>query len=564
MEINKQIADLIGTARRVRRFAFLYLAITTFYTIWLLASGYFTGVGPTLHFILSLIACYGMYRFIDAGLSAQADYVFAGWMQGQARQAGYGFLIGITILFAVRFMASTFLTYVSAKPLATTIYKAPDTSDKREGILQAQGDKKATQAELKREYDRLRNSERVRIAEAKKAGKSRIDAAINAQGARVAELYREGNAWLMSDRRFKKYRQGIEEAKAEAAKLEQAEKDKTAEARAAYMSALTGKDEIAAVLAEDLKTTNETYLNNNEALTGAIYIIDFIAAFVAFVLTWIIAIAQKRYQIPYKNKFGEVWEKLTNKYQQDVLEVSEKAGIEVWEFAAGQPLKKSVTLLRWLKTILWVKLIGQIETLLKIDLDGNGDIGNKSVKPPTQTTDADTQKVGRTPIGFSVNRSAVKVGEKSVENTDALQAKSTDVGVTPTSPTSAPIFEFEVMQKVGEKSGENTPTSSTILRPDSTDFSTEKTPTSQRKKPVKVGKDRAIRDADFDRWADAARAAWKRYLADETAEKHEVWRAWRAKLIAAGFTVVSSPDGRKQSIIKPSSQDRKSKPRKPN
>lgn len=544
----------------IRLMIALYLASTTAYLFYTMGAN----LAPAMRILLTVAAVVVIDAFNGHLMDASLLGFGSSAKSVQYRQAlGTGAFIILTLLAHARFLATTTATYLSRTPMANAIVGEVQGQGEIAAIEQAQKERANRVAKLEKEKNRIAGSEAKRLRDARREGQKLIDAAINAQGANVAQLYKSGNGWVMSDRKFRAYRDGIRKAKEQAAALEAAAKEQTKAASEAFIASTSQDTAYTATLTRILAHKVDRHEELTSVYNFTLGFLDLAFGVLYWFLSLFLAQFKRKHDIEYQSPFAAVFSRVGDKISEDTLQGTERAVMGMW-WMVSSPFAAFFKFLRFVGAGIRYRVIGWVESWANIDLDGNGNIGNKSVKPPTQTTDAPEQKVGRNPIGFSVNRSAVKVGEKSVENTDALQAKSTDVGVTPTSPTSAPIFEFEVMQKVGEKSGENTPTSSTILRPDSTDFSTEKTPTSQRKKPVKVGKDRAIRDADFDRWADAARAAWKRYLADETAEKHEVWRTWRAKLIAAGFTVVSSPDGRKQSIIKPSSQDRKSKPRKPN
>lgn len=417
--MDKQIKDQALLMKRTIRVAGLYLAITTAYTVWAMSAGFFPSLNNSLEWWLRVAACIGMYFFIDAGLSAQANYVFRGWIQKDLRKAAFFFLILTTLIFAVRFAATTLMTYVAAQPMATAIYSPPDNTDRRESILQAQSNTKATQDELKRGYDRLRQSERVRIADAKRTGKSLINDAINSENARVAQLYREKNDWVLTHTRFRKYRARIATAKQEADKLIKAEQDKTQAAQAAYMQALTGKDEITAVLAEDMKAANETYIQNKNSIAGAIYIVDFIAAFIMFTLSWVLALYEKKYQVSYENKFGEVWERLTTKYHEDVLSISEKAGMELWQFFVGLPLEKLTALFRWLKLGIWIKAIGAVENFFRIDINGDGKIGTPdSDKTATKGDNVAqmSQNLRPTISGFALNKKSDNLSDTGATN----------------------------------------------------------------------------------------------------------------------------------------------------
>jgi hypothetical protein len=68
------------------------------------------------------------------------------------------------------------------------------------------------------------------------------------------------------------------------------------------------------------------------------------------------------------------------------------------------PFEKIPVFLKWITALIRVKLIGQLEIMLRIDLDGNGDIGNK--KEVTQVEQPAQMSLNIRPVigGFSVNK----------------------------------------------------------------------------------------------------------------------------------------------------------------
>jgi hypothetical protein len=218
------------------------------------------------------------------------------------------------------------------------------------------------------------------------------------------------------------------------------------------------------------------------------------------------------------------------------------------------PFEKIPVFLKWITALIRVKLIGQLELMLKIDIDGNGIIGN-SIPAQTPTNPADLiPKVGRNQIGFSVNRSAQKVGENPPISADLKDRKSTDVGLTPTLPTFEPTFEKIGSAKLPEKVGEP--------EPPNTDLPKHKIPTISRRAAAIKSDDRANRSGEIDKMADAARAAFKRYLKDnDNSQLWNTWKEWQRTLEGNGFTVVTSPGVTRVTIIKPK-PEKKPKPRK--
>lgn len=583
----KEQEHIYFTYKRIAAFAFTYLALTTAYTVWQVSGGWFSGLSPTLTLMLRLAACIVMYYAIDAGLPDQIRFVVRVLGDSEQRRAAGAFFIALSILVvAIRFPTTTAVTYLAAGPMATAIYKAPDNSDKLQSIEKAQAVKAGDVAALKREYDQLKRSERARIAQSEKSGKSAINSAIASQGNRVEELYRSGNAWLMQDRKFKTYREGIRAAKAEAEKLVQAEKNKTEQARRAYLAALSGKDVVAEAIATDIKAQTEQYSRTVSGMTTAIYIIDFIAAFVAFILSIAVVAYERKNKVAYASPFADLATRLKDRYTKDVLDNAEGAGLALWSFFVAMPLQKTVTALRWLSWFVWVKLVGSLERLLQIDLDGNGDIGNKNPAPAAQPaqnppTNSPTNSPRKIIPGFVWNNYG-KRNKNPPTSTPTNRADIPNVGLTPTMPALSPTNPLQnlganpptnpptLAEKVGkklvksraQKGREVTNLAEAVRTAYKKGYNTFESLKAQAIKEgftvvVENGKITVAKPLNI---AAQAKEAFKTYLADNNnREKWDTWKEWERKLKAAGFTVVTSPGGRKVSIVKPRPQDRKKK-----
>lgn len=542
----------------IRLMIALYLASTTAYLFYTMGAN----LAPAMRILITVAAVVVIDAFNGHLMDASLFGFGNSSKSVQYRQAlGTGAFIILTLLAHARFLATTTATYLSRTPMANAIVGEVQGQGEIAAIEQAQKERSDRVAKLEREKNRIAGSEAKRLRDARREGQKLVDAAINSQGANVAQLYRSGNRWVMSDRKFKAYRDGIRKAKEQAAALEAAAKEETKAASEAFIASTSQDTAYTATLTRILAHKVDRHEELTSVYNFTLGFLDLAFGVLYWFLSLFLAQFKRKHDIEYQSPFAAVFSRVGDKISEDTLQGTERAVMGMW-WMVSSPFAAFFKFLRFVGAGIRYRVIGWVESWANIDLDGNGNIGNKSVKPPTQTTDAEAPKVGRNPIGFSVNKTDVKVGEKSAGNTDALHAKNTDVGVTPTSPTSPPTFEWTDLQKVGEKSVENPPTSAPTREGKSTDFSGVKPPTLRQPKTEKIGKGRAAGDTDLDRMADAARSAWKRFVEDQTESKHELWRDWRARLLAAGFTIVSSPDGRKQTIIKPKAAERKGKPKK--
>ena len=522
----------------IRLMIALYLASTTAYLFYTMGAN----LAPAMRILLTVAAVVVIDAFngrlMDASLLG-----FGGSAKSvQYRQAlGVGAFIILTLLAHARFFATTTATYLSRTPMAAAIVGEVQGDAEINAIETAQGERAARTAKLEKEKNRIAGSEAKRIREARRAGQKLIDAAIDSKGEEVARLYRSGKSkWVMSDRKFKAYRDGIRKAKEEAAKLEGEARMETKAASSAFIAS-TAQD---TAYLSTLNRILENKVARNEQLTG---VYNFTLGFldIAFgVLYWFLSLFlaqfKRKHDIEYESPFAGVFAKVGDRIGDDVLQGTEK-GIMGAYWLISSPFTAGLKFLRFIGGGIRYRVIGWVESWANIDLDGNGNIGNKSVKQSDQSTDLTTTKVGRMPIGFSVNKTEQKVGEKPPTSTDLSTARFTDVGVTPTSPTFAPTFEivgdYKTPEIVGEKSVELPPT----IERKTTDLPQRKTPTIARKSAAIKSVDRANRATDLDKLADSLRAAWKK--------QYRTYPDLLRQAKAAGFTVYTN--GKIISIVKP-------------
>jgi hypothetical protein len=486
----------------IRLMLAIYLAATTGYLFYTATANF----SPILRIFITGVSVI----VIDAFNGRLMDASLLGFGKSEKsiayRQAlGVWAFVILTLLAHARFFATTTLTYFSRTPMAAAIVGEVQGDAEINAIETAQGERAARTAKLEKEKNRIANSEARRIREARRQGQSLIDAAINSKGEEVARLYRSGESkWVMSDRKFRAYRDGIRKAREEAARLEAEARMETKAASEAFIAS-TAQD---TAYLSTLNRILENKVARNEQLTG---VYNFTLGFldIAFgVLYWFLSLFlaqfKRKHDIEYESPFAGVFAKVGDRIGDDVLQGTEK-GIMGAYWLISSPFTAGLKFLRFIGGGIRYRVIGWVESWANIDLDGNGNIGNKSVNPKVENTDLTTQKVGRMPIGFSVNKAEQKVGETPPTSTDLGTARFTDVGVTPTSPTFTPTFEIvgaaKQAEKVGEKSVELPPTS-----PDeSTDLRPRKTPTIARKSA-----DKAARNADIKKLVDALRTAWKK------------------------------------------------------
>ncbi len=130
----EQLKDISTGYRWVVWFAFKWLAATTAVTVWQVSAGFIPTASDNVQFFFRIAACVVMFFFIDAGLEAQAKYIFRGLMDKHTRDGGKWFLTLSIFIFVIRFAASTFMTWVSADPIASSIYPPPPLTGSKQRL----------------------------------------------------------------------------------------------------------------------------------------------------------------------------------------------------------------------------------------------------------------------------------------------------------------------------------------------------------------------------------------------------------------------------------------------
>ena len=416
----EQIKDISTGYRWVVWFAFKWLAATTAVTVWQVSAGFIPTASDNVQFFFRIAACVVMFFFIDAGLEAQAKYVFRDLMDKQTRDGGKWFLTLSIFIFVIRFLASAFMTYVSADPIASSIYPPPSTDKQQTEIAAARESNDGRLKRLESEKTRLEKSEKQRIKDAEKQGKQLVDKAINAGGSNFASLWREGNDWIKTAPQLKKKREKVYEAQKVADVLVASEKAKTAEAQKMYLAALGKDDATIAALSGEIVSLNEQHATNKASMTAAIYLVDFIAAFVAIALLIALCSYEKKNNIEYKSDFSGVWEKVGDRIKGDVMQNAESGSVGLWLIVAA-PLVALVKFFRFLGVLMW-KGIHKIETSFRIDLDGDGIIGTPDEKATTEKSDNVSQNFSDKPaVNSRVVVAPFALNKKSDKSATDLQ-----------------------------------------------------------------------------------------------------------------------------------------------
>ncbi len=150
-----------------------------------------------------------------------------------------------------------------------------------------------------------------------------------------------------------------------------------------YLAALGKDDATIAALSGEIVSLNEQHATNKASMTAAIYLVDFIAAFVAIALLIALCSYEKKNNIEYKSDFSGVWEKVGDRIKGDVMQNAESGSVGLWLIVAA-PLVAIVKFFRFLGVLMWIG-IHKVEAFFHIDLDGDGVVGAPDTKATTES-----------------------------------------------------------------------------------------------------------------------------------------------------------------------------------
>jgi hypothetical protein len=381
----------------IRLMLAIYLAATTGYLFYTATANF----SPILRIFITGVSVI----VIDAFNGRLMDASLLGFGKSEKsiayRQAlGVWAFVILTLLAHARFFATTTLTYFSRTPMAAAIVGEVQGDAEINAIETAQGERAARTAKLEAEKNRIANSEARRIREARRQGQSLIDAAINSKGEEVARLYRSGESkWVMSDRKFRAYRDGIRKAREEAARLEAEARMETKAASEAFIAS-TAQD---TAYLSTLNRILENKVARNEQLTG---VYNFTLGFldIAFgVLYWFLSLFlaqfKRKHDIEYESPFAGVFAKISDRITDDMLQGTESGAMGLWR---GVKLFPAIFIKLWgFFTALAWKGVYALERQWRIDLDGDGQIGTPDKKATTEKSDNVSQNFSDKPAANS-------------------------------------------------------------------------------------------------------------------------------------------------------------------
>lgn len=239
---------------------------------------------------------------------------------------------------AVRFFTVALLvisgtiTWWLMPEIAAVAVKPPDDSAYLSLIDSVQSRSVAMLEDRQTEIETAQATERQRVKDAERQGKRLVATAVNAGGDRFAQLWRQGNAWVRTDRKFRKARAGIEAAQRQADELVAAEKNLVATLRAdrsdLQHTSIAKADSVATTIAANMVRTQDRYISRLDNLTSVLVWTDISWMVIAFILAFLIGMVDGHEVQDRRSAIGVIFEVLT-KHKQNALATVE------WHLSPG-------------------------------------------------------------------------------------------------------------------------------------------------------------------------------------------------------------------------------------
>lgn len=257
---------------------------------------------------------------IDGLLDRLAPFAFSRYDReviGQREKAFHWFIRVFVVLLLI---ASGTITWWLMPEISAVAVKPPDDSRYLSLIDSIQSRSVSVLEERQTEIATAQATERQRVRDAERQGKKLVETAINAGGDRFAELWRQGNTWVRSDRKFRKVRAGIEAAQRQADELVAREKNLVASLRAEradlQRTSVASADSVATTLATTMTRNQQRYFSRLDNLTRVLVYTDAAWMAIAFLLLFFIGMVDGHEVTDKKSALGILFEVIDSREQQ--------------------------------------------------------------------------------------------------------------------------------------------------------------------------------------------------------------------------------------------------------
>lgn len=333
--------------------AFRFLALTTAIFIWASFYAYFAQkVGSFIAPALGVVAIIIMYFLIDKGLDSLFEFIFDERLspstgEGPDQDANRRrFVRVVVILAAIRLLATGTTSIWGSFEIAEYVTEKPDETAIVQQMSSENEQLETARNSLTKQLETARKTEGNRVKQAKRDGHATVNAAV-AQHPRdeVRDGVRNMRGWYATTPKLRKYRDAVNAAKADSARMVQIEMEKVggieAQLLALNTDGMKAANDIKAQLASVAVSHATQYEATKTRRGNFLIIVDFIAVVFGLISVWIRATFRaaigRESALEERTFEGIIW-----------------AAIRQWSNA----------FLAWL------------EKVLRIDVDGNGVVGS--------------------------------------------------------------------------------------------------------------------------------------------------------------------------------------------
>lgn len=400
MDFSKRSTGIYLTVGGTKWAAWKFLAFTTAILFIGMGLDYAAEHFPGYELWAAAVAGLLGWGSIDYGLGPMVAYYFDNKKEAGTEKennpAKYTLLRIILLLVIFRSLASMTISFWAAGEVADMATNKTNDQVYIEALESQDKTKLAAITTAKAAMDKLTNNERKRLQAAKKAGHDKVSAAINDGDTWQRKSYQQNRfSWLESsanrDKKDKAYAASIRQARADSAAMVQSEIQRTQSAELAYNSLLSDKTTETAKRQILGMSQNEEqlYQERKERRTTLLIFADFFFG----ILGWLC------------------------EYVQSLMR---QAGVRVIRQRTFPHVLREI-LVSWAE---W--FLAGLERVLKIDIDGNGDIGTVGTKKtaPTPKTSAKDEFLAM----------AAAAGSGSITG-PTMKAKTPDATAAPTTTT---------------------------------------------------------------------------------------------------------------------------------
>lgn len=339
-------------ASAIKFAAFKFLAATTAIFIWASFNHYFLEkFGAGIAAVMSIVAIIVMFFLIDKGLDAIIEFLAdekinpGSPSSDENPKARRTFMRTVMFLALIRLLATGTTSIWGSYEIADYITEAPDNTAAIGAMENENKSLEQARNSLQQQIKQAQQTERSRVQQARQQGATLVEGALAQHASKdVQRGLRSGKKWYMTTSKLKKVRTAYLSAVADSTKMVQTEIGKVAAIEAQLLtlntSGFQATQEIKNTLARAEEAKVTAYEGRKSRRTNFLIIADVLSVMFGLLAVWVRA---------------------TFRAAVGVHSITEEKSVEGILLAAAVRV--------------WNAFLGWLERVLKVDIDGNGQIG---------------------------------------------------------------------------------------------------------------------------------------------------------------------------------------------